>query len=55
MRYRVVREAADKAGVKPFAFIIEDEGRQIEKRDFKTLEAAIAARQKFLDDLRSDA
>lgn len=53
MRFRVVREH-DEAGAKPFAFIVEENGVQIEKRDYKTLEAALNAREKFVARLRGN-
>ncbi len=48
MRFRVVKDK----GAKKWALIIEENGVQIEKRDFTTTQAASMARDAMLAEMR---
>lgn len=50
MKYRVIKDK----GAKPWALIVEENGVQIEKRDFKTQEAAEEAREELFANMRGN-
>lgn len=50
MKFRLIKDKGDK----PWALVIEDNGVQIEKRDYKTQDAAEKAREKFFIEMRGE-
>lgn len=50
MRFRIVRDK----GAKKWALIIEENGVQIEKRDYSTQAAATKARDKLFAEMRGE-
>lgn len=51
MKFRVIKDK----GAKPWALIIEENGVQIEKRDYTTQGAAEKARDKLFAEMRGEA
>lgn len=50
MKFRIIKDT----GKKPWALIIEENGVQIEKRDYSTQNAAVTARDKMFAEMRGE-